>query len=134
MFMEVVEKAGINGILTGAASVALFGTNARVVAPFTNNTVPLYALLFLGGAASSVVVDSLHLFMKDVVPISKKANDRTSVIAGLALNAIVFAGLLEITDSSVAADFGRMTALAVGAGAEFAGASAYTYLKEKMYI
>ena len=134
MFMETVEKAGINGIVTAAASVGLFGVNATVVPPFMSNTMPLYAYLFLGGVASSLVTDGFHLFMKDEIPVSKKANDRTSVIAGLAINAVVFAALLEVVDSSIARDFGRMTALAVGAGTEWISASGYTYLKEKMYI
>ena len=134
MFMETVEKAGINGIVTAAASVGLFGTRATVVPPFMNNTMPLYAYLFLGGVASSLVTDGFHLFMKEEIPISKKGNDRTSVLAGLAINAIVFAGLLEIAESSIAADFGRMTALGVGAASEWLSASGYTYLKEKMYI
>ena len=72
--------------------------------------------------------------MKDVIPVSKKANDRSSVIAGMAINAITLAALLEITSPAIARDFGRTMALAVGAGTEFAAASSYTYLKEKMYI
>ena len=134
MFMEAVEKAGINGLVAGAAAAALWGTQATVMAPYSNMTMPLYALIFLGGVASSFVTDGLHVFMKDEIPISKKANDRTSVIAGLAINAIIFTGLLEVSAPDIAADFGRMTALAVGAGSEFAAASSYTYLKEKMYI
>ena len=132
--MEAVEKAGINGIITGAASVAMFGSQPTVIAPYTNMTMPLYALLFLGGVASSFVTDGLHVFMKDEIPISKKANDRYSVIAGMAVNAVVLAGLLQMTSPGIASDFGRITALGLGAGAEFAGASSYTYLKEKMYI
>lgn len=134
MFLETVEKAGINGIVSGAASVALFGSRAQVVAPMTNMTMPLYALLFLGGVASSFVADGLHLFMKEEIPISKKSNDRTSLVTGLAVNAVVLAGLLHCADSSIAADFGRLNALGVGALSEFVGASSYTYLKEKMYI
>ena len=134
MFFECCEKAGINGIVSAAASVALFGSRATVVAPMTNITMPLYALLFLGGAASSFVVDGIHKFMKDEIPVSRKANHRTSLVAGLALNAVVFAGLLQCTDADIAEDFGRMNALAVGAVTEFVGSSAYTYLKEKMYI
>ena len=132
--MEALEKAGINGLITGAASAALFGTSAKVIAPMTNMTMPLYALTFLGGVASSFITDGFHIFMKDEIPVSKKGNDRTSVVAGLAINAIVFAGLLECVDPAIAADFGRVSALAVGAGAEWLSASSYTYLKEKMYI
>ena len=134
MFMEILEKAGINGIVSAAASVAMFGTDAKVVAPMTSMTMPLYCLIFLGGIGSSFVADGLHVFLKDAIPISKKANDRTSVIASMAVNAIVFAGLLQVTDPAIARDFGRFTALAVGAGSEFVAASSYTYLKENMYI
>ena len=134
MSFELVEKAGINGIVSAAASAAIFGTQAKVVAPFTTMTMPLYALIFLGGIASSFVTDGLHVFLKDAIPISKKSNDRSSVIAGMAVNAIAFAGLLEITSPAIARDFGRTMALAVGAGTEFAAASSYTYLKDKMYI
>ena len=134
MSFELVEKAGINGIISSAASVALFGTRAKVVAPFTSMTMPLYALIFLGGVASSFVTDGLHVFLKDAIPISKKSNDRSSVLAGMAVNAVVFAGLLQLTSPAIARDFGRMAALAVGAGTEFAAASSYTYLKDSMYI
>ena len=48
MSFELVEKAGINGIVSAAASAAIFGTQAKVVAPFTQMTMPLYALIFLG--------------------------------------------------------------------------------------
>ena len=134
MFLESVEKAGINGIVAGAASVALFGSRATVVAPMTNMTMPLYALLFLGGAAASFVGDGLHMFMKDELPISKKANDRTSLVTGLAINAVALAGLLYVSDQTIAKDFGYFNALAVGAASEFVGSSSYTYLKEKQYI
>ena len=95
---------------------------------------PLYALIFLGGVASSFITDGLHIFMKDEIPISKKANDRYSVIAGMAVNGIVLAGLLQMTSPDIARDFGKMMALGLGAGAEFASASSYTYLKESHYL
>lgn len=72
--------------------------------------------------------------MKEEITVSKKANDRSSVVAGMAINAIVFAGLLQLADPAIAEDFGRISALAVGAGAEFASASSYTYLKDSKYL
>ena len=134
VFMETLEKAGINGLISAAATAAYFGTNAVVVPPFMSNTMPLYAMIFLGGVAASVATDTLHLFMKDEIPISKKSNDRTSVIVGMAVNAVMLAGVLEVVDSGIASSFGRFTALGIGAATEFAAASSYTYLKEKMYL
>ena len=132
--MQAVEKAGINGLITAAASVAVFGTQASVIAPMTSMTMPLYALIFLGGVASSFATDGLHIFMKDTIPISKKANDRTSVITSMAVNGLVLAGLLQVTSPGIAADFGRMMALGMGAASEFAGSASYTYLKENSYF
>ena len=134
MSLEFVEKAGINGIISSAASIALFGTQAKVVAPFTSMTMPLYCLIFLGGVGSSFVTDGLHMMLKDIIPISKKSNDRSSLFTGMAVNAVVFAGLLQLTSPAVAEDFGRIMALAVGAGTEFAAASSYTYLKESQWL
>ena len=134
MFMELVEKAGINGLVSGASSAVLFGVNSRVIAPYTNMTMPLYALIFCGGVISSLVADGVHVFMKEEIPVSSKANDRSSVVAGMAINAIIFAGLLQLADPSIAQDFGRISALAVGAGAEFVSASSYTYLKDSKYL
>ena len=131
---EALEKSGINGIVTGAVTASYFGLDASVVPPFMSMTMPLYIVTFLGGCIASLATDGLHLFLKEEVPISRKANDRASVIAGLAINAVIFTGLLELYDGATARDFGRFTALLVGAGSEFASASAYTYLKEKMYI
>ena len=134
MFMDVVEKAGINGIITGAASAAVFGLQPVVVPQFMSNTIPLYLYMFLGGVASSLVTDSFHVFMKKEIPLSKKANDRASVVSGLAINAIAFYGLLRGVNQNISNDLGMFTTLAIGAASEFASASSYTYLKEKMYI
>ena len=135
MFMEALEKAGINGVVSGVASAYLFGSNARVMTPIVrNSTMPLWALVCLGGVASSLATDGLHTFLKDEIPISKKSNDRASLFSGLLINAGTFAGILYFTAPDVARDFGLITALGVGAGAEWLSASGYTYLKDRMII
>ena len=52
---EALEKAGINGLVCGAGSVALFGTGATLRAPFTNSSMPLWLFSFLlaGGQNAS---------------------------------------------------------------------------------
>ena len=90
--------------------------------------------MFLGGVASSFITDAFHVFMKDEIPLSKKANDRASVVSGLAINAVAFYGLLRCVNQNISNDLGMFTTMAIGAASEFAAASSYTYLKEKMYI
>ena len=132
---ESIEKAGINGIITGAATAALFGHKAQVSTPFTEkNTMPLYLLTFLGGAISSFITDGIHEFVQEEIPVSSKANDQVSVITSMALNAGLFYGALYCYSPAVANDFGTLKALAVGAGSEWVGSASYTQLKEKMYI
>lgn len=132
---ESIEKAGINGIVTGAATAALFGLQAQVKTPFTDkNTMPLYVLTALGGAISSFVTDGVHEFVQEEIPVSSKANDQVSVITSMALNAGLFYGALYLFNPAVANDFGTMKALAVGAGSEWVGSASYTQSKEKMYI
>lgn len=132
---EAIEKAGINGIITGAATAALFGLNASVRTPFVEkHTMPLYVLTALGGGLSSIVTDGVHEFVQEEIPVSKKANDQVSVLTSLALNGALFYGSLYLFNANVANDFGALKAFAVGAGSEWVGSASYTQLKEKMYI
>lgn len=132
---EAVEKAGINGIITGAVTAGLFGLRAKVRTPFTDkNTMPLYVLTFLGGSVSSLITDGIHEFVQEEIPVSRKANDQVSVITSLALNAGLFYTALYLADPAIARDFGAMKAFAIGAGSEWVGSASYTQLKEKMYI
>jgi hypothetical protein len=133
--MEAIEKAGINGIITGVASAMLYGPRAQVGTPFAQTKLmPLYALMFLAGAGTSLITDGLHMVLKDNVPISQKSNDRQSQITGVVINSIVFYGLIYYYDTSLARDVGALKALAVGAASEWVSSSSYTQLKEKLYI
>jgi hypothetical protein len=132
--MEAVEKAGINGLLTGGASALLFGTQAQIASPFGNQTIPFPVFTGLVGAGGSLIGDAIHLMMKEAIPISKKANDQASVISGAIINGILFGGLLYAYQPAVLNDFGLPKALMVGAGAEFIGSAGYTYLKENSWL
>ena len=134
MFMEAVEKAGINGVLTGGASAFLFGTGAQISSPIGGQTIPFPVFSALVGATGSLVGDAIHLMMKEAIPVSKKANDRASVITGLAINGMLFGGLLYAYDPSILNDFGMLQAFGVGAGAEVLGSAGYTYLKENSWL
>ena len=134
MFLDAVEKAGLNGITAGALTLPIFGTQATVFVPMANSNVPLSALAFAIGAGGSIVGDILHKFINEEVDISEKWKDRTSLIAGVAINAGLFYGALCYFDPEVCKDFGTMTALCIGGGAELVGTGTYSYLKENLYI
>lgn len=134
MFMEAVEKAGINGVIAGVGTQLYFGTDIRVESPLGGGSMPLFVLTGLVGAAGSLIGDGLHLAMKDVVPISKKANDRMSVLTGAAINGLSFAVLLYAYKPAILRDIGTTTAVLTGAAAEFGGSAAYSYLKENQYF
>ena len=131
---EAFEKAGINGIVTGAATAALFGTKAKVVVPMTTRLIPLYCATFLCGAVTSFATDGVHEFIKEEIPVSRKFNDQMSVISSTLLNGALFYGALRLYSPGVARDFGAIQAFAVGAGSEWVGSASYTQLKEKMYL
>ena len=133
MFMEAVEKAGINGLLTGGASAYLFGVSSRISSPFSQS-MPFPIFAGLVGAGGSLIGDGIHIMMKDSIPISKKANDRASSITSAIVSGMAFGGLLYAYDPAVLNDFGMLSAFAVGAGSEFAGSSSYTYLKENSWL
>lgn len=132
---EAIEKAGINGIVTGAATAGLFGLSAKVRTPFMpQQLMPLYLLTFAGGAVASLVTDATHEFIQKEIPVSQKANDQVSVLTSMVLNGALFYGALYLSGSGIARDFGVFKALAVGAGSEWVGSASYTQLKEKMYL
>lgn len=134
MYMEAIEKAGFNGVATGLASGFLFGMRSQIKSPIGDQRIPFPVFAGLVGATGSLVGDGLHLVMKDAIPISKKANDKASMVSGLAINGILFGGMLYAYDPRILQDFGMLQALMVGAGAEFAGSSSYTYLKENQWL
>lgn len=132
---EAVEKAGINGIITGAATAALFGMKAQVRTPFTSkNTMPLYVLTFLGGSIASFITDGVHEFIQEEIPVSRKANDQASIITSMALNGALFYGALYLAGSQIAADYGALKALGIGAASEWVGSASYSLLKENMFL
>ena len=134
MFFDAVEKAGLNGIAAGALTLPIFGNKAQVFVPFANSEVPLSAMAFAMGACGSLAGDVVHKFINEEVDISEKWKDRTSLIAGVAINAGLFYSALCMFDSKVCEDFGALTALCVGGGAELIGSGTYSYLKENLYL
>ena len=134
MFLEAVEKAGINGVIAGVASAGYFGLKAQVAGLIKNQAIPLYVLAGGIGALGSLVGDGVHILMKDTIPVSKKFNDQASVITSLGINGVLFGAMLYCYQPNILNDFGTIQAFCMGAGAEVAGSALYTYLKENGYF
>ena len=134
MFMEAIEKSALNGIATGVAAGGLLGFKSAVGSPFIRQTIPLPIFAAIVGATGSAIGDGLHIMMKDSIPVSKKFNDRASVVTGAAINGILFGGIIYAYQPAILKDFGMLQAFCVGAGAEVAGSAAYTYLKENSWL
>ena len=134
MFVDTLEKAGLNAVAAGAATWFLFGKDANVFVPFVNGPAPLYALSATAGAVGSIAGDLTHQTVKSEIHISEKAQDSASLFLGLGINGALFSGLLYLYDPQVLSDFGALKAFGVGAAAEFAGSSSYAYLKQNLYL
>ena len=134
MFMEAIEKAGINGIIAGGVSAYLFGTSSTVASLFGRGQMnfPLFAGIV--GATGSLVGDATHITIQEAIPVSQKFNDQASVISGLAINGALFTGMLYLYQPAILRDVGLLQAFGIGAGTEIAGSALYTYLKENEYF
>ena len=134
MILEVAEKAGINGLIAGVATAGYFGPKAQVIGLFGDSKMPLWLLMGAVGAIGSATGDGVHLLMKDVIPVSKKGNDRASVITSAVINGLLFGGALYCYEPKILEDFGIAQSFIFGAGSEFGGSALYTYLKENAYF
>ena len=134
MMFEALEKAGINGIVCGAGSAALFGSRATINAPFTNSSMPLWLFSTLIGGCSSFVGDLGHLAMNQNVNISEKWNNRSTLLISAAINTGLFYGGMCVLSPQVCRDFGMLRTLLVAGGGELVGSALYSYAKENLYI
>ena len=134
MFMEAVEKAGINGIAVGGATAYLFGSKSTVANIFGRGKMSFPLLAGIVGATGSLIGDATHLTVQEAIPVSQKFNDQASVVSGLAINGGLFAGLLYLYQPAILNDMGFIQAFCIGAGAEVGASALYTYLKENEYF
>ena len=134
MFMEAVEKAGINGIIAGGVSAYLFGVSSSVSNLFGTGEMSFPLFTGIVGATGSLLGDASHIALQEAIPVSQKANDRASVVTGLAINGGLFAGMLYLYQPQILSDVGLIQAFWIGAGAEVGGSALYTYLKENEYF
>ena len=131
---EALEKAGINGLVCGAGTTAIFGTGATLRAPFTNSSVPLWLFSFRLASGSSLIGDAAHLAMKPDVSISEKWRNRSTLLVSAGVNAALFYAGMSMLTPGVARDIGMIRSLLLAGGGEVVGSALYSYGKENLYI
>lgn len=113
--IEFVEKAALQGALTGGGSYLLHG-QSNIVTPL--GEFPLWMTTSLIGASSSFVNDLLHRYVFSEIPINKKARHDVSFILGAVTSGLLYNQALGLVNPDLPKEFGYYQGLAVGGGSE----------------
>lgn len=128
-YLNILEKAAISSIITGAASMITTGAKFRVPCVFMKGSCPLFVFTGLAGATTSVLNDGIHYLIKNEVHISKKAQDEASLYLGALAGAGVYYGVMYLVNPLLVRDMGYKTILATGAVAEIGSSMTYNLIK-----
>ena len=88
-YMYTLEKAAIQGAVTGAATCLYYGMNALGRVPYFGDVKLCYIAAGVG-AGTSLINDVIHNFVKEEVHISKKAEDEASMVIGAGAGAAIY--------------------------------------------
>ena len=125
--LHPIEKAAIQGAVTGLATCAYYGMYTRAYVPYIGPTRLCYIATGVG-ALTSVLNDVVHKFLKEEVPIRKKAEDYASIALGASTGAVLYHYTMFLINPTLAEDTGLFTNAAIGGGSEFAGSFIYNLL------
>ena len=128
-YVNMLEKAAINGVITAAASGVTTGFQWRVPMPFTNKAMPLFVFCAGAGLVSSLVSDGVHYLAKQEIKIDKKGADESSLYLGAIAGAVTYWGIVGVTNYYLQQDIGTTTLLLTGAVAEVSSSIAYNFIK-----
>ena len=123
-YLHPIEKAVIQGGITGLATCVYYGYNAQASVPYLGQTNLCYVAGGVG-ALTSVINDVIHKFVKEEVPIRKKAEDYTSIGLGVGVGAVMYNYALCLVNPNLCRDTGIITNSIIGGGSEFAGSFLY---------
>lgn len=127
--IRFLEKCILQGLSTTAVGAYFFSVNTNVQPPLVGFQIPLYLLTFSVGFVGSIISDAVHEAVDDELPTSQKASDMTALALGSVLSGFLFYGVLEMSSSAIARDYGYYQALATGAVGELGGAVSYYVAK-----
>ena len=127
-FLNLLEKAAIQGLVTGGATGLYYGTNAIANIPYFND-VKLCYVAFGVGAFTSLANDYVHKFVKDEIHVKHKAEDQASLILGAGVGAALYHLSLSVLNPALARDTGLYMNAAIGGGSEVAGSFLYNLIR-----
>ena len=123
-YLHPVEKAIINAGVTGLATCAYYGMNARGTVPVIGATRLCYIAGGIGGI-TSIANDIVHSYVKPEVSIRKKAEDYESIAIGVGLGAILYNYTMCLANPNLCRDTGIITNSVIGGGSEFTSSFLY---------
>ena len=123
-YLHPIEKAVIQGGVTGLATCLYYGMNARASIPYIGSTNLCYVAGGVG-ALTSVANDIVHKYVKDEIPIRKKAEDYTSIALGVGIGALMYNYSLCLLNPNLCRDTGIVANSIIGGGSEFCGSFLY---------
>ena len=122
-WMHPIEKSAIQGVVTGIATCAWYGTGAQ--ARIFGKQTKLCYIGAVAGAVTSILNDVVHSFVKEEIPVRKKAEDQLSIGIGVGTGAVMYNFVLLLANPNLARDTGVLTNAVVGGGSEFVGSFLY---------
>jgi len=128
MLMNVLKKAGIQGIYT-AVAFKLFNGSFNSVYMFGMD----FSLLtagFVVGAVSSVVSDTLHSYVYSEIPVKDKYNDMMALGLNSVLAGAVFLGVLYGINPVIPQSAGLIKTFGIGAMGELVSAYSMTMMND----
>lgn len=123
-YLHPIEKATIQAGVTGLATCLYYGTYARATIPYIGTTRLCYVAAGVG-AVTSVINDVVHKYVKEEVPIRKKAEDYASIGLGVGIGAVMYNYSLCLVNPNLCRDTGIIANSIIGGGSEFGGSFLY---------
>lgn len=126
---DVAMKAGLQGLITGLGSGALFGfsNGIRIGGGNTRNIVVYTSMM---GAVASLVADVVHQVVHKDLPVSKKNKDLGAQVLGMVSSGIIYVSALGLYEPISLQQMGYATCFFTGCGAEYLALLSQSMLQE----
>lgn len=128
MFLEMIEKAILQGAVTGVATCAYFGMEQLAQVPLLGETKMCYVGVGVG-AVASVLNDLVHSYVLEEIPISKKAEEEAALVVGAGTGALMYHFGLSALNPKLASDAGLVANCVIGGGSELGSSFLYNLFR-----
>lgn len=128
MFLDMIEKAVLQGAVTGVATGVYFGVDQLAQVPYVGETKMCYVAVGVG-AVASVLNDLVHSYVLDEIPINKKAEEEAALVVGAGTGALMYHFGLSAINPKLAADAGLVANCVIGGGSELGSSFLYNLFR-----